>query len=119
MSCPVFADVDGDNILKGDNLEMGGSVNSLAEFILSLKRMFQHDSDTKTNSLTLIGLAHAEILRSVDFNVLPGLFRLSSLVESRLDSDVSHSICVILMSRQPWSKWEMESRLSAAPITTD
>ena len=117
MSCPVFADVDGDNILKGDNLEMGGSVNSLAEFILSLKRMFQHDSDTKTNSLTLIGLAHAEILRSVDFNVLPGLFRLSSLVESRLDSDVSHSICVILMSRQPWSKWEMESRLSAAPIT--
>ena len=78
--------------------------------------MFQQDADLNISSLTIIGLAHAEMLRNVESNVLPGLIRLSSVVQSRLDSSVSNSLCVILMSRLPWNKWEMDSTLNSSPI---
>ena len=92
-------------------------MNNLAEFVFRLKRMFQNDADMKVNTLTLIGLSHAEMLRGVESNVLPGLLRLATIVQSRLSTDVSNPVCVILMSRLPWSKWEMDSMTYSAPIT--
>ena len=79
--------------------------------------MFQQDADQNISSLTIIGLAHAEMLRNVESNVLPGLIRLSSVVQSRLDLGTSNSLCVILMSRLPWNKLEIDSTLNASPIT--
>lgn len=97
-------------------MDIAGSANNLSEFVFGLKKMFQHDADLNVSSLTIIGFAHAEMLRNVESNVLPGLVRLASVVQSRLNSTVSNSLCVILMSRLPWNKWELDSTLNSSPI---
>ena len=85
--------------------------------------MFENDAKNSVRTLTLIALTHAEMLRSVESNVLPGLLRLSSIIQSRLahtsdeTRDVYHPVCVILMSRLPWTKWELDSMTFSLPIT--
>ena len=98
-------------------VDLGTSpTNNLADFVYKLKRIAQHDTQSNHSSLTIIGLAHAEMLRNLEPCVLPGLIRLSSIVNSRLESKSLHSICVVMMSRIPWSKWEMDSALNACPV---
>ena len=100
-----------------NNLDLGtGSTSNLADFVYKLKKVAQHDFELNTSSLTIIGLAHAEMLRTLEPSVLPGLIRLSSIVNSRLGYNSSHSICIVMMSRLPWSKWEMESHLNSCPV---
>ena len=45
--------------------------------------MIQRDSEMNFNSVTFIGLTHAEVLRTLDPNVLPGIIRLSTILQNR------------------------------------
>ena len=102
---------------------MPGGVSNFAEFVSRLKTMFENDAKNNVRTSILIGLTHAEMLRSVESNVLPGLLRLSSIIQSRLSHssddtrDAYNPVCVILMSRLPWTKWEMDSMTFTPPIT--
>ena len=98
-------------------------MSNFAELVSRLKTMFETDAKNSLRTSIVIGLTHAEMLRSVESYVLPGLLRLSSIIQSRLlDSsyeigDNYNPICVILMSRLPWTKWEMDSMTFTPPIT--
>ena len=101
------------------NAESGlsGNVSNLAELTLRLKKMIQRDSEMNFNSVTFIGLTHAEVPRTLDPNVLPGIIRLSTILQNRTNCMVRSPVCIILMSRAPWSKWEMEAKLNSPPVT--
>ena len=102
---------------QSGNADSSGGVHYLSELVFRIKKLFQQDAEMKMNSLTLIGLAHAEMLRNLESTVLPGFLRLSNMIQSRLSSNFDNAICVILMSRLPWSKWEMDSTTFSVPIT--
>ena len=100
------------------NKEFGAnSPSNLADFVFKLGKLSQQDALANKSPVTIIALAHAEMLRTLEQTVLPGLIRLSSIVQSRLEPKSSHSICVIMMSRLPWNKWEMDSALNSSPVT--
>ena len=111
-----FSESGNENPINAES-GLSGNVSNLAELTLRLKKMIQRDSEMNFNSVTFIGLTHAEVLRTLDPNVLPGIIRLSTILQNRTNCMVRSPVCIILMSRAPWSKWEMEAKLNSPPVT--
>jgi hypothetical protein len=84
-----------------DSSDESVGATNFAELVAKLTEILTTSKSTKKDSVKscVIALSNAEILRHLDSFLLPGLLHLAQLTQL--------NICVIFISRIPWSRWQI------------
>ena len=81
-----------------DDVDIDG-VSNFAELVTKISDILMSKASAAKTKNVVIALSNAEILRQLDSFLIPGFLRLAELTQL--------NICVIFISRIPWSRWQI------------